>query len=172
MDASQEKSYQKLVQNLDELTKLYRQLLEIVRKEKEFLIAADIENIDAINLEKENLLAKIRSQDSARDRYAKEFANLIGGDTQSPRLLDFAKILQGTEAEKKLRTMHSMLEMLVGRVVSFNKENQTYAESALKTLNGAMSNVKDTLVGKNTYARKGQMEYGPHKSGNFVKREA
>ncbi len=172
MDASQEKSYQKLVQNLDELTKLYRQLLDLVRKEKDFLIAADIEKIDSINLEKENLLAKIRSQDSARDRYAKEFANLIGADTQNPRLLDFAKILQGTEAEKKLRTMHSMLEMLVGRVVAFNKENQTYAESALRTINGAMTNVKETLVGKNTYARKGQMEYGPHKAGNFVKREA
>ncbi len=172
MDASQEKSFQKLTQNLEELTKLYRQLLDVVRKEKEFLLAADIENIDLINIEKESLLTKVRSQDSARERYAKEFAHLIGADSNSPRLLDFAKILNGTEAEKRLRTLHSMLEMLVGRVVSINKENQNYADNALKTIQGAMSNVKETLSGKSTYARKGQLEHGPHKSGNFVKREA
>lgn len=172
MDASQEKSYQKLVQNLEELTRLYRLLLDLVRKEKEYLIAADIDNLDLLNIEKENLIAKIRSQDSARDRYAKEFANLIGGDSTHPRLMDLAKLLVGTDAEKKLRTFHSMLEMLVSRVSGLNKENQVYAESALSTLNGAMTNVKDTLAGSKTYARKGQMEYGPHKSGNFVKREA
>ncbi len=172
MDASQEKSYNKLVQNLEELTKLYRQLLDVVRKEKEYLVAADIENLDLINGEKEQLLAKIRSQDAARDRYAKEFANQIGGDAQNPRLIDFAKILTGTDAEKRLRTLHSMLEMVVGRVTTLNKENETYAKSALSFLHGAMANVKDTLGGKKTYARKGQMEYGPHKAGNFIKREA
>lgn len=172
MDASQEKSYHKLVQNLEDLTKLYRQLLEVVRKEKDLLIVADIDKLEINNSEKENLLAKIRSQDSARERYAKEFANLIGGDTQNPRLLELAKLLHGTEAEKRLRTIHSMLEMLVQRVTSINKENETYAQSALNSLNGALGNVKDTLSGKKTYARKGQMEYGPHRSGNFVKKEA
>lgn len=172
MDASQEKSYLKLVQNLEDLTKLYRQLLEVVRKEKEFLIAADIDKLDVNNSEKENLLSKIRSQDSARERYAKEFANLIGGDSQSPRLLDFAKLLHGTDAEKRFRTIHSMLEMLVSRVTSINKENEAYAQSAVNALSGALTNVKETLSGKKTYARKGQMEYGPHKAGNFVKREA
>ncbi len=172
MDASQEKSYQKLVQNLEELTKLYRQLLDVIRKEKEYLIAVDIEKLEINNTEKENLLSKIRNQDSARERYAREFAHLIGGDSNNPRLLELAKILHGSEAEKRLRSIHSMLEMLVVRVTTLNKDNETYAQSALSTLNGALANVKDTLAGKNTYARKGQMEYGPHKSGNFVKKEA
>jgi len=168
----QEKSYQKLILNLEELTKMYRLLLEIVRKEKELLVSADIEKLDANNKEKEALLYKLRSQDSARERYAKEFALIIGADVNAPRLLDFAKILLGTGAEKRLRTIHSMLEMIVGRVQSLNKENEEYANSALGALNGAMSNVKDTLAGKKTYARKGKMEYGPDRAGNFVKKEA
>ncbi len=167
-----EKSYSKLVLNLEDLTKLYRQLLEIVRKEKELLIAADITKLDENNKEKEALLYKIRSQDSARERYAKEFAQVIGGDVNAPRLLDFAKILHGTGAEKRLRTIHSMLEMIVTRVQALNKENEEYAQSALGLLNGAMTNVKETLAGKKTYARKGKMEYGPDRAGNFVKKEA
>ena len=172
MDASQEKSYQKLVQNLEELTKLYRQLLDVIRKEKEYLISVEIEKLEANNSEKEALLSKIRSQDLARERYAREFSHLIGGDGTAPKLLELAKILHGTDAEKRLRSIHSMLEMLVLRVTTLNKENEIYAQSALNNLNGALSNVKDTLAGKTTYARKGHMEYGPHKAGNFVKREA
>lgn len=169
---SHDKSFQKLVLNLEELTKLYRQLLEVVRKEKEFLIAADIHKLDECNKDKEALLYKIRTQDAARERYAKEFANLIGADTNNPRLLDFARILHGTGEEKRLRTLHSMLEMIVTRVQTLNKENEEYAQSALGVLNGALTNVKETLAGKKTYARKGKMEYGPDRAGNFVKKEA
>ncbi|MEZ0391270.1 MAG: flagellar protein FlgN [Pseudobdellovibrionaceae bacterium] len=172
MDASQEKSYQRLVANLEELTKLYRSLLETVRKEKDLLIAADITKLNENNKEKEALLYKVRSLDGARERYAKEFANHIGADANNPRLLDLAKALHGTEYEQRLRNIHSMLEMLVTRVSGLNKENEEYAQSALNTLNGAMGNIKETLAGKKTYARQGKMEYGPDKAGNFVRKEA
>lgn len=172
MDASQEKSYQKLVNNLEELTRLYRALLEIARKEKDFLIAADVKRLDENNKEKEALLYKIRNQDGARERYAKEFAHQLGLDnTVNHRLLDLAKHLIGSDAEKRLRTIHSMLEMLVGRVSQLNKENEEYANSALNMLNGAMGNIKETLAGKKTYARQGKMELGPEKAGNFVRKE-
>lgn len=173
MDASQEKSYHKLVANLEELTKLYRALLEVARKEKELLIAADIKMLDENNKDKEALLYKIRTQDAARERYAKEFAHQLGLDnTVNHRLLDLAKVLHGTPAEQRLRTIHSMLEMVVSRVSSLNKENEEYAQSALTALNGAMGNIKETLAGKKTYARQGKMEYGPEKAGNFVRKEA
>lgn len=171
MDASQEKSYQRLVGNLEEITKLYRSLLEVVRIEKDLLVAANIDKLNESNKEKEALLYKIRGLDGARERYAKEFANLIGADAQNPRLLELARVLQGTEAEQRLRNLHSMLEMLVSRVSNLNKENEEYAQSALQALNGAMGNIKETLAGKKTYARQGKMEYGPEKAGNFVRKE-
>lgn len=172
MDATQEKSYQRLVANLEEITKLYRSLLEVVRVEKDLLIAANIDKLNENNKEKEALLYKIRGLDGARERYAKEFAHAIGADTSNPRLLELARVLHGTDAEKRLRNIHSMLEMLVSRVSVLNKENEEYAQSALSALNGAMGNIKETLAGKKTYARQGKMEYGPEKAGNFVKREA
>ncbi len=171
MDLSHEKSFAKLTANLDELTKLYRSLLEVCRKEKDLLIAADITKLDENNKNKEMILYKIRSQDGARERYAKELALLIGGDVHNPRLLELAKILNGAEADR-LRVLHGSLEMLVSRVASLNKENEQYAQSALGTLNGALNNIKDSLSGKKTYARQGTMEFGPDKAGNFVRKEA
>jgi len=171
MDASQDKIYQKLVNSLEDLTKLYRTLLDTVRKEKELLVAADIEKLQENNLAKESTLAKIRALDVTRERYAKEFAQVIGGDIDNPRLLEMARIIQGPEAVR-LRTIHSALEVLVRRTSEINKENEQFAQTALNTLNGAMTDIKDTLAGKKTYARQGKMAQGPDQSGNFVSKEA
>lgn len=171
MDASHEKSYSKLVHSLEDLTKLYRSLLELVRKEKDLLVSAQIDKLQESNQAKESMLYKIRTIDGARERYAKELADLIGGDSAQPRLLDLARIIQGVEADR-LRAIHATLDMLVRRTAELNRENEIYAQSALTTLNGAMDDIKNTLAGKKTYARKGNMTTGPDQAGNFVSKEA
>lgn len=167
MDASQESTYNRLMLNLEDLTKNYRSLLEVLRKEKEFLVKADVENLSENNKAKETLLYKIRSQDAARERYAKEATHVFGGDVEQPRLLDLARRIGGAEGEK-LRGLHSALDLLMQRLISLNKENEEYAQSALNVVNGALGNIKDTLAPKKTYERKGQMATGVEKSGNFV----
>lgn len=172
MDANQEKSFQRLTANLEELTKLYRGLLDLVRKEKEYLVEANIEKLEQNNVAKEDVLYKIRGQDSFREKYAKEFAALIGGNVQSPRLLELAQILGNNPAGARLRSMHAALEVLIGRISQLNKDNEAYAQAALNTLNGAIGEIKDSVSGKKTYGQKGKMAHGPDKAGNFVHKEA
>jgi flagellar biosynthesis/type III secretory pathway chaperone len=176
MDSTQERSYLKLVNNLEEMVKLYRSLLEIVRKEKEYLVQADVEKLNENNQAKENLLYKVRGLDTTRERYAKEFAQLVGSDATAPRLLEIAKkcSLSGhAEQGEKLRNIHSTLEILIKRLSELNRENEEYTQSALQIVNGAMSNIKDTLGGKKTYARQGKMSQAtPDGAGNFVRKEA
>lgn len=171
MEATQEKSYTKLVNNLEDLVKNYRSLLDLIRKEKDLLIAADIEKLNESNQTKETMLYKIRSLDTARERYAKEVALAVGADVEQPRLLEIARRCPSHEGDK-LRAIHSTLEMLLGRISSLNKENETYAQSAIRTLHGALNEVKDTLSGKKTYGQKGTMATGPERAGNFVSKEA
>lgn len=171
MDASQEKAYQKLSTNLEDLIKNYRSLLDLVRKEKDLLISAEIEKLIESNKNKEALLYRLKGLDSGRERYAQEFAHLLGADVKSPRLLEIAQKVGGPTGDK-LRNIHSTLDILIKRVSELNKENETYAQSALQNLNGAVGNIKETLSGKKTYEKKGKMAYGPEKSGNFVSKEA
>lgn len=172
MDATIDRAFQKLEANLDELTKIYRSLLDIVRKEKEILINADREALDESNKLKEDLLFKLRTQDSLRARYAFDLANLIGADTENPRLLELAQKLAGTKAADRLRNQHAALDILIKRITTLNQENEEYAKSALSTLNGALTDIKDTLSGKKTYGGKGQYKTGPQVAGNFVSKEA
>lgn len=166
-----ESAYSKLVTNLEDMTKSYRNLLELVRKEKDFLLGADLKNLQENNYSKEAVLFKVKALDVARERYAKELADQLGGDVANPRLLELAQKLSGTNKGEALRNMHSTLELLVRRASEINQENESYAKSALNNLNGALDDIKETVSGKSTYEKKGKMAYGPEKTGNFVRRQ-
>ena len=166
-----QRAYEKLVQNLEEVTKLYRLLLDCVRKEKDLLIQNNIEQLNENNLRKEDLVVKIKSIDSSRIAYSSDLASTIGANAAEPRLLELAQRMGGVEGER-LRTIHSTLELLTNRLVQLNKENAVYAESALKTVNSAMQNIKDTLSGPKTYQKKGTYQQGHDKSGHLVSKEA
>lgn len=166
-----ESAFHKLVSNLEDLTRIYRTLLDLLRKEKDLLIASDLEALNESNRTKEACLHKLRAMDSARERYAREMAALLGTETRAPRLLELAQRLDGPAGDR-LRSIHSTLELLVRRVQEINKDNEQYAKTALSTLSGAMGEVKETLAPKKTYDRKGQMAHGPDQAGNFARKEA
>ncbi len=166
-----QKIFDKLVKNLEDLTKQYRLLLECVRKEKELLIATNIEKLNENNVLKEQLLMRIKSLDGLRVNYAAELAQAVGADATFPRLLEIAVKIGGVEADR-LRSIHSTLEIITNRLVQINKENAKYAESGIKTVTSAMENLKETLMGQKTYKKKGGYQQGPDTSGHFVSQEA
>ena len=163
--------FEKLVSNLEDLTKQYRMLLDCVRKEKDYLLQSDIPSLTENNAIKEQILMRIRSLDGLRINYATELAGIVGADIAHPRLLEIAQRMGGAEADR-LRTIHSTLELITNRLVQLNKENAKYAESGLQAVSSAMDNIKETLMGKPTYQKKGGYQKGPEKSGHFVSKEA
>ena len=171
MDATVERAFQKLEANLEELTKLYRALLDVVRKEKEILIRADRDALEENNLLKEDLLFKLRAQDSLRSRYAMDLATLVGADIENPRLLELAQKLAGSPAADRLRTQHAALDILIRRITEINKENEEFTKSALNTLNGAIDDFKENLTGKKTYGEKGKYKTGSQTAGHFVSKD-
>ena len=166
-----ERTFEKLVFNLEELTKHYRHLLDCVRKEKDLLISTKIEKLNENTQQKEQLLIKIKAVDGLRLNYARELANALQTDTQNPRLLDLAQKI-GSPRGDRLRSLHSALEIIIKRLNELNAQNAQYAESGLKNVNEAMHSFKDSLMGQKTYQKKGQYQSGSEKSGHFVSKEA
>lgn len=171
MDATVDRSFEKLILNLDDLVGLYRQLLDLARKEKQYLIDADSERILEVNNQKDAVLQKVKLADTLRFKHAKELCLKIGADNENPRLLEIAQRLHGPKGDK-LHNFHSTLEMVIKRIIEINKENEDLAQKAINTLNGTMNNIKETLSGKKTYEKKGTYKAGPESSGNFVSKEA
>lgn len=160
-----------LVSILEELSKLYSNLFDLLLKEKSNLILAELDKISESNKTKEALLYKIRACDRTREKRAKELAISLGVDADKPRLLSIAEKVTAEEA-LLLRNLHQTLSMQIQRVQELNDENEQYTESALGLLNGAMRDIKHTVSGKNTYGKKGQMaQSNETQSGNFVSKE-
>jgi len=159
-----------LIQTLDEQIKVYRHLLDVVRKEKDILVSADLDDLSENNRSKEAMLIKIRSLENDRLRYAKETAQAVGVNAEAPRLLEIAHHVPAEKAEK-LRNMHSVLELLLRRIQEHNKKNEVLVQSALANVTGAMNNLKDVLEEKKTYKRKGDMGKAANISGQLVSKE-
>jgi hypothetical protein len=171
MELYSDRLYVKLEANLEEITKLYRQLVDQLRKEKDILLSGDPEKINESNKCKEFNLMRIKALDALRTKYAADLARELGLDPEQPRLLELARKIGGERGDK-LRGIHGALEILFKRIPELNKENEEYAQAGLKNLQGAMENLKDNLAPKKTYQRKGSLERSSEQSGHLMSKEA
>jgi hypothetical protein len=159
-----------LVQVLDDLTRLYQNLHSLLLSERNYLIKAQLEELVESNKTKEALLLKIKQVDREREARAIELANHL--HASEPRLLAISQKLSDKDEQKKFKSIHQALTILLTRVSEANRDNETYADSALKNIDGALRDIKDTLAGKSVYGKKGSYGAGPDQSGNIVRREA
>ena len=171
MDAKTVELYNQLTESLEEIVKVYRHLLDIVRKEKDILVATRLDDLNENNRAKEAMLIKIRAMDVQRQKQAEDLCQHLGLNPAEPRLLEIARHLQG-ESGERLRNLHSVLDLLLKRVREFNQQNEVLVNTALQNITGAMSALRDGLKDKPTYQRKGEVSSQPASSGQLVSREA
>ena len=171
MDAAQTLLAKSLIVTLEEMVEFYYQLLAVVGKEHDLLIAADRSGLEENNSHKEILMAKIQLVDQVRMKRAGELGSSLGLTRDVPRLLELAQV-SSQEVAEHFQNLHRELNGLVKKISDLNKENEVYAQSAMKTLSGALDEIKGTLSGKKTYERKGHYKLGPETTGNFVSKEA
>lgn len=166
------KAYEELVESLDQLVKVYRQLLETVRRENDVLVAAKMDDVAAVNLAKEKLIYKVRELDDQWQKSALRLANEFATTNTQPTLMELSRNYKGEEAVK-LEQLHSVLSMLVSRITEINKRNELLVQAALSHINGAMSSITDTLNENPLYKKGGAMDpVNKDAQGRLVQREA
>lgn len=170
-DVAVQEISQKLISNLEDMIKQYRLLLDLVRKEKDILIAANIDEINDLNTQKETIILKIKALDTYRISCVEEIAQILTLPSESLRLLEISQRLGGINGDK-LRTQHAALELIIKRLTEINKINAECANQALKNINGAMDNLKETITGKTTYQNKGKYQKSSDQAGHLVSKEA
>lgn len=168
--ATRDGVYTELLSCLDDLVKIYRSLLEVVRREKEILVESRLDELNENNKTKDTLLVRIRSLENSRSKFARDLAVLTSSDVDQPRLLELASNLPKEQGDR-LRNMHSVLELLIRRVSEVNKTNEELVQSALRSITGAMEAIKDGLAPAKTYGQKGAIATKTE-GGALVSREA
>jgi len=168
VDASA-KAYKNLADVLEDEVKVYRAMLDLVRREKDVLIAANITELEECNQAKEAMVLKVRGLERIREKAARELGAVVGLTSDNPRLLDLASKMLDPESSK-LRSVHSTLDLLVRRIKDLNSANEELIQSSLKAVNGALGAIKQTLQPKTTYAASGEVKQN-EVAGHFVSKE-
>jgi flagellar biosynthesis/type III secretory pathway chaperone len=161
-------TYAKLIDNLQEMIRVYRTLLDTVRHEKDILVSARLDELNENNRSKEAMLIKARGLEQTRIK----LVSLIAKDERltEPSLLALALHYEGERGDE-LRRLHSVLVLLLRRVQELNKQNEILVRSALETVTGAMHQVREGLADKSTYKRGGAIDRELHETGHMVRRE-
>lgn len=162
--------YSDLLENLENLVKVYRSLLDVVRREKDILIASKLDELNENNKSKDTMLIRIRSLENQRIKCATDLAKHVGADHESPRLLDIANHCDPKWSDR-LRNMHSVLDLLIKRVADVNKQNEELVQAALSNITGAMEAIRDGLKPKPGYGRQGAVANTSVDGGQLVRRE-
>jgi flagellar biosynthesis/type III secretory pathway chaperone len=154
---------------LEDEIRIYRSLLDLVRREKEILVAAKVSELEENNKAKEAFILKIKALEKLRERYARELAQKVGAPTETPRLIEIAVRMPDEEATK-LRAIHSTLDLLIKRIKEINSSNEGLIQSTLEVVNGTLGAIRDTLQPKQTYAPSGDMKK-KEVAGHFVSKD-
>lgn len=163
--------YSDLVQNIEQMIKVYRHLLDVMRREKQILIDADLNQLNENNQNKEKVLIKLRGLDARRLQLVSEIASSVEIKKEDPKLLDLAIHFGGDQGDK-LRNLHSVLVLLLKRIQEYNVQNEQLIKSALDNVTGTLKNLKNTLIEKNTYEKKGKLKEQKNPEAQFVSKEA
>ncbi len=167
---NQNEIFEQLMTHMKEMVRLYRYLLDIVRKEKDYLIESDLDALNNNNKAKELTLLKLKKYEEERIQCVEEFSKAIGYRKEPVRLLDLANELGGEQGES-LRQQHSVLKLLLGRVQNLNKENEVFVQSALENVTGAMKSIKGELNENKVYKNKGHVKEQGEFAGRLVRRQ-
>lgn len=161
-----------LVQHLNHLVTVYRHLLDTVRKEKQILLKADLQSLTDNNATKEAMLHKINELEKKWMQVAESIHQNFGLKETTPRLSEIASLYEGEKQQKLLR-FKTVLNLMIQRTSTLNKQNEQLAQSALSHIAGAMQSITETLNKKSPYEKKGKRaESALETSGRLVSKEA
>jgi flagellar biosynthesis/type III secretory pathway chaperone len=163
-----------LLASLQKLVGVYRQLLEVVRTEKETLVSADLRAIQEITSRKQALLETIRQEETARLKLVAELAMKWKTPAKEITASALAVQIQGQDLKTadQLRSVSNALTVLIKRAAEQNEENKSLVQKSLEHICAMKRNVLGESTEKaNTYNPQGQKSRGAGGS-RFVSKEA
>jgi flagellar biosynthesis/type III secretory pathway chaperone len=138
-----EKNLEPIFQALSQLTGLHRQLLDLVRTEREALIAADLKVIQDVTVAKQGLIESIAQAESARLKSVGDLAMLWKRPFRELTLPNLIIAIQGDDAKsaEQLRSTYNTLTVLVRHISEQNEANRALVEKSLRHVDEMKRNV-------------------------------
>lgn len=170
-----------LAPNLEELQKnlrhqlaLYRQLVDLLREEKEHVVGVRMKEVRECTYAKEALLDEIHREEFRRRRWVGEAAKHLHVPEAEITMDLLAARLAPAEQRDAYASLKLALSHMIKRAREMNDENRRLVDSALKDIQAMKKNILGLSSDQaQTYGPKGSMGNGQRdQSARFLNKEA
>lgn len=164
-----------IYQSLQKLTGLHRQLMDIVRMEREALTQADVRGIQEASVSKQAMIEGIQRAETDRLKALSELAVAWKKPMRELTLPNIIVAIQTIDpkAAEQLRSAHNALTILIRRISESNKDNQALVERSLENIHNMKRNILGESAPKaGTYSQSGQKVNQAAGGPRFVSKEA
>jgi tRNA A37 N6-isopentenylltransferase MiaA len=169
-----EKILNDLFQVLQKLFGQHRQLLEIVRTERENLIQLDKDALVAILSRKQSTIEAIGQAENQRLQLVSELGRLWGRPSSELTLTQIVIEIQGFNPKlaEQYRSTYHALTILIQRISEQNRDNQKFLNRSIDNIAEMKRNVLGVAAtARGTYSHQGQRVTGAS-SSHLISREA
>ncbi len=158
-DCEVEDNLAQIHQSMQTMIGLHRQLLELVRQEREALTQADLQGVQQATYAKEALIEQIRAEESRRAKPLAGLALALRKPVADLSLNQLIILVQGTQSRQAeaLRVAYQALQVLTGRIIEQNDYNRGLIERSLEHVQQMKHNVLgESVPASNSYGSHGQ----------------
>ncbi len=149
--------------------RLYREMRELLQKERALIVALDAPGLTEVALEKEALASEGRMLERSRLEVTEELARELGLPTPRPTLSELCAAL-GAGAGR-LPEIHSRLVALVGATRELLDANASFAGDVLAQVGSTLRHLGRLLQERPLY-QPGRLAEGPAATGRLLRRTA
>ena len=172
-----EKNVTLIYESVQKLVGFHRQLLDVVRQEREALVNADLKSLQETTSAKEQIIEAIRAQETKRLKATSELTLDWKRPFKDLTLTNIIIAIQGVDPKgaEALRSTYNALTILIQRTVDQNKANRELVERSLEHVHNMKKNVLgETVPRSNTYSQQGQRvnATGAQRGSRLISKEA
>jgi flagellar biosynthesis/type III secretory pathway chaperone len=165
---------EELQNNLKHQLSLYRQLVDLLREEKEHVIAVRFKEIREATYAKEAILDEVHREEFRRLKWTAEAARFLGVNEKEITMEMVATHIGGPTLFESLMSLKNALSHMLKKAKEMNLENKALVESALNDTQVMKRNILGLSSDKpQTYGPKGNMGgNGREQGARFLSKEA
>jgi len=165
---------EELQKNLRHQLSLYRQLVDLLREEKEHIVGVRLKEVRECTYSKEALLDEVYREEYRRQKWVKEAAGFLGIPEAEVTMEIVASRIAPTDQFETLVSLKLALTHMVKKAREMNSDNRALVESALRDAQQLKRNILGLSSDQaQVYGPKGNMGSGAREQGaRFLSKEA
>ena len=154
-----ENMLKELIDVLENQTKLYRALLDILASEKKAVVSAKLDAVNSARIQKEAILTLIHAGDEKRKDMVKKISDRLGCPSQGLSLTQLAQHVDVPFSLKLVRCAAD-ISSLVQDIHQKNEVNKSLLTHSLKLVRSSINLLVQMMTPSPVYFRTGKMYQG------------